>query len=99
MAVATVLLAGAMVCVLAAFGAAGCSRRHRDEESGSTDNAELARVRADLAASQQRMQAIEACIQALTQQQLLQSAENQGLRQQLQVMGTKMQRTPGAFSQ
>ncbi|MBK6534704.1 MAG: hypothetical protein IPF99_35690 [Deltaproteobacteria bacterium] len=69
------------------------------EESGSTDNAELARVRADLAASQQRMQATEARIQALTQQQQMQGAENQGLRQQLQVMGTKMQRAQGRMNQ
>lgn len=89
---------GTMVCVAVAFGGAGCSNRHRDE-GGSSSNAELERVRADLAASQQRMQATESRIEQLTQQQQMQGAENQGLRTQLQAMGTKMQRAQGRMRQ
>ncbi len=79
------------------FGGA-CSRhrtRHGDDQGS---NPQLDQVRQDLAASQERMRAAEARMQAMSQQQAMQSAENQGLRQQLQAMGTKMQQAEGRMN-
>lgn len=77
--------------------AMGCGRRSQ-EENGGGDSAELERVRAELRASQQRMQMTEGRIQALTQQQAMQQAQNQALRGQLQQMGSKMQAAQGRMA-
>lgn len=78
--------------------ALGCGRRRNDDGPPPENSAELERVRAELRASQQRMQMTEGRIQALTQQQAMQQAQNQALRGQLQQMGTKMQQAQGRMA-
>jgi chromosome segregation ATPase len=82
----------ALVTVLLALA---CSRRG---QSHGDANADTERLRSDLAASQQRMQATEARIQSLTQQSAMQQAENRALRERLQTMGSKMRQARGQMA-